>query len=219
MRSGCSSSWRWPSGSASSHSASAPAGSESETSFGAARAPASPDLSTALQAEGRTGEAIEATEDYLALKPRDADALRELASLYLLQLSEAQQRYQLAQARATYLAPAAAVLQGINLGDKPLELDPISNAVSSEISTEGNAALAEAQQAAGQLVATYKRLAAAVPDDPTIQLQLADAATDVGDIATAVAAYEKYLRTPGIAEADKREVQRILKQLRSQTGG
>src|SRR5712691_11865882 len=45
------------------------------------------DLSTALQTEGKTSDAIEALQGYLQLKPKNADALRELAGLYLAQAS------------------------------------------------------------------------------------------------------------------------------------
>jgi Flp pilus assembly protein TadD len=177
------------------------------------------DLSTALQANGRTDEAVEAIEEYLALKPKDTDALRQLAGLYLVQVSDAQQRYQLAQARAAFLAPAAAVFQGINLDNKPLDLDAVSNAVSSEISKDGNAALGEAQQAAASAVDAYRRIAAATPKDPTVQLELAQTATDAGDYGTAVAAYEKYLDLVPPTDPTARQVKSILKQLQSQTGG
>lgn len=177
------------------------------------------DLSTALQAEGRTQEAIEALEGFIALKPKNADALRELASLYLVRVDEAQQRYQIAELRAAYLATGSAVFQSINLGGRPLDVDAVSNAVSTELSKESNAALGEAQQTSALLVETYRRLAAATPDDPSVQLQLADAAQSAGDLATTIAAYEAYLDAPGVAEVDKLEIRRLLKQLQAQTSG
>ena len=124
-----------------------------------------------------------------------------------------------ASSGASYLAPRGAVLQGITLDGKPLELDSFSNAVGSVFAQESNAALGTYQEASSQLVATYRRLAVATPDDPSVQLQLADAAQDIGDVATAIAAYETYLRTPGISEIDKRQIRRIIKQLQAQTAG
>ena len=41
------------------------------------------DLATAYQAEGDIDQAVEAMASYTALKPKDTDALRELAALYL----------------------------------------------------------------------------------------------------------------------------------------
>ena len=177
------------------------------------------DLATAFQAKAETGDAIDALESYIALRPKDADALRELAALYLMQLGEAQQEYQIAELRTGYLGATGAALQSINLGGRPLDLDAISSAVSSVMSQDTNAALGKAQQASTQLVDTYKRLAEATPDDPSVQLQLADAAQRGGDLPTAIAAYQTYLKSPGVAEIDKRQIRRLLKQLRAQVPG
>ncbi len=65
------------------------------------------DLSTAHQAAGNTDEAIDALESYVQLRPKDTDALRELAALYLQKASAAQERAQIYQARADYFAPGA----------------------------------------------------------------------------------------------------------------
>jgi tetratricopeptide (TPR) repeat protein len=177
------------------------------------------DLANAYQAEGETALAIEALEGFIDLRPKNDDALRQLASLYQAQVRSAQEDYQIAELRTTFLAPTSSVLQGITLDGKPLALDPISTAVGSTLSEESNAALSAYQQASTQLVATYRRLAVATPDDPTIQQLLAKAALDIGDVGTAVAAYEAYLRFPGISDVDKREIQRIIKQLQAQTAG
>jgi cytochrome c-type biogenesis protein CcmH/NrfG len=174
------------------------------------------DLATALQAEGETEEAIEALENYVELKPKDTDALRELAALYLVLVGDAQQRYQEAQLRASYLAPTANVLQSITLDGKPLEMDPISNAVTSAISQETSAALQQAQQAATDSVATYRKIAALTPKDPTVQLELGEAARNAGDAATAIAAYEKYLELVPANDPTRREVRRVLTELRAQ---
>ena len=57
------------------------------------------DLATAYQAEGDIDEAVEAMTSYVALKPKDTDALRELAALYLQKASTAQERAQIYQVR------------------------------------------------------------------------------------------------------------------------
>ena len=67
------------------------------------------DLATAHQAAGNTDEAIQALESPVSLRPRDGDALRQLAAQYLQKLDEAQQRTRIAQLREAYLAPGVAV--------------------------------------------------------------------------------------------------------------
>jgi tetratricopeptide (TPR) repeat protein len=170
------------------------------------------DLATALQAEDDLDGAIQALEDLTALRPRNTDALRELAGLYLRKSEDAQQRAQLAQLRASYLAPGAALIGSINLGDKPLDVDPINEAVGSTYSEEANAAYADAQSASQSAVAAYKRIAAASPRDPNVQLELAQTAQSASDYATAIAAYKKFLKlAPDDPSAP--DVKRLLKQL------
>jgi tetratricopeptide (TPR) repeat protein len=173
------------------------------------------DLATAQQAAGNTDGAIEALEELVALRPKNVDALRELGGLYLAKASEAQQRAQIAQLRAAYLAPSSSVTGLFQLDGKSVELDPISSAVSGELSTEFQTALNEAQQASASAVDSYRRIAAATPKDPNVQLELAQAAQGAGDYGTAVAAYEAFLR---LAPEDPTapEVKRILAQLRQQ---
>jgi cytochrome c-type biogenesis protein CcmH/NrfG len=62
----------------------------------------------------------------------------------------------------------------------------------------------------------YEQIAAASPKDPTVRLELAQAAEDAGDYATAISAYETFLK---LAPDDPTspEVRRILKQLRLQS--
>ena len=170
------------------------------------------DLATAHQAEGDVDDAIEAMTSYVALRPKDADGLRELAALYLQQSSEAQERMQIYQYRSTYLAPGAIRDTIFQLGGAPLEPDPITNAVSTEYETAIATASSEMQAASAQAVEQYKKLAKLQPDDPTVQLELAQSAQSAGDVATTVAAYEAFLRlAPDDPTAP--EVKRILKQL------
>ncbi|MCZ7589372.1 MAG: tetratricopeptide repeat protein [Gaiella sp.] len=57
-----------------------------------------------------------------------------------------------------------------------------------------SAALQDAQTEAALAVDAYKRLVALQPDDPNVQLELAQAAQQVGDAQTAIAAYEQFLK-------------------------
>jgi cytochrome c-type biogenesis protein CcmH/NrfG len=172
------------------------------------------ELAEAHQADLNTDGAIEALERFVQLRPKNTDVLRQLAALYLAKADEAQTRANEANARAAYIAPGATVASSILIDGKPLDADPISSAVSQELSVAVQTALGEAQQASASAVTTYQKLAAAAPRDPSVQLELADAATTAGDTATAIKAYKTFLR---IAPDDPTavEVRRILKQIQA----
>ena len=177
------------------------------------------DLATAYQAKAETDDAIEALESYVALRPKETDALRELAALYLVKVTDAQQKYQLAELRTAYLAASAPVFQTFTLDGRPLDLDAVSSAVSSVMSEDSNAALQEAQEAATSSVDAYRKIAALTPDDPTVQLELGEAARNAGDTGTAVTAYKRYLVLVPPNDPTAREVKRLLKTLSTGTPG
>lgn len=169
------------------------------------------DLATAYQSEGDIDQAIQAMQDYVALKPKDTDGLRELAALYLQQASEAQERAQIYQVRSDYLAPGSIRDTIFQLGGSPLSPDPITNAVSTSYDAEISAAASEIQAASAQAVEQYRKIAALQPKDPTVQLELAQAAQSANDTVTLIAAYEAFLKlAPDDPTAP--EVRRILKQ-------
>ncbi|HEY6112917.1 MAG TPA: hypothetical protein VIV37_02345 [Gaiellaceae bacterium] len=169
------------------------------------------DLSTAYQAEGDIDQAVEAMQSYIALKPKDTDALRELAALYLQKASTAQERAQIYQVRSDYLAPGSIRDTIFQLSGSPLAPDPITNAVSTSYEREISAAASEIQAASAQAVEAYRKITELQPTDPTVQLELAQAAQSANDIATVIAAYEAFLK---LAPDDPTaaEVRRILKQ-------
>ncbi len=175
------------------------------------------DLATAHQAEGNTDDAIEALESFVSLKPKNAAALVDLASLYLVKAEEAQRRAQVANARAAYLAPGASIASITQLGGSPLEPDPISSAVDTQLSGIVQAELGAAQQAASQAVDAYRRRAATEPRNALYQLELAQTAESANDVTTAVAAYEKFLELEP-EDPNAVDVERRLKQLRAQSG-
>jgi len=176
------------------------------------------DLATAHQAAGNTDEAVEAMTSFVALKPRNTDALRELAALYLQQASTAQERAQIYQMRSDYLAPGSIRDTVFQLGGSPLAPDPITNAVSTSYDQEIQAAASQIQTAAAQAVEQYRRIAEIQPNDPTVQLELAQAAQSANDTATVIAAYEAFLKlAPDDPTAP--EVRRILKQYKQFSQG
>ena len=172
------------------------------------------DLSTAQQAAANTDGAIEALEGYVQLRPKDTDALRELAALYLQKASDAQQRAQIYQARSDYYAPGGIRDSLFTIGGSSLEPDPITNAVSAGYEQKISAASSEIQSASAQAVEQYRKIAALHPTDPSVQLELAQAAQSAYDFTTAVAAYKAFLElAPDDPTAP--EVRRLLKQLGS----
>lgn len=169
------------------------------------------DLATAHQAAGNTDDAIEALQNYVALRPKNTDALRELAALYLQKASAAQERAQIFQVRSDYLAPGSIRDTIFQLKGSPLTPDPITNAVSTAYDREISAAASEIQAAAAQAVEMYRKITQVRPKDPSAQLELAATAQSANDIATTIAAYEAFLKlAPDDPTAP--EVRRLLKQ-------
>jgi tetratricopeptide (TPR) repeat protein len=170
------------------------------------------DLSTAQQAAGNTDDAIEALQSYVALRPKNTDALREVAALYLQKASAAQERAQIFQARSDFLAPGGIRDTIFQIGGSPLEPDPITNAVSTSYDREISAAVSEVQSSSAQAVEMYRKITEIQPNDPSVQLELAQAAQSANDVATTIAAYKAFLKlAPDDPTAP--EVRRLLKQL------
>lgn len=159
-----------------------------------ASAPAKRALATALQEDGQTGEAITVLTQYLEQRPKDEEALRELAGLHLGKATAAAQDAQLAQLRASYLTFGTTFSTPLQLDNgTPLIQDPIDQALSAELSSEVTAAYTRAQTSYQQAEETYDKLAAVAPRDPNIQLELAQAAQQSGNTAKAISAYERFL--------------------------
>ena len=172
------------------------------------------DLSTALQADGQTDKAIDAQKQVVVLTPKDSDALRTLAGLYLAQVTAKQQEAQLAQFRTAY--PGAG--QGFpgalqSPTGQSLVDDRISVILNTQGSTEIQKLIGEAQTASAGAVAAYKSIVKLTPNDPNIQLELAQAAQQAGDAPSAIAAYTAFLK---LAPDDPNApiVKQTLKQLR-----
>jgi len=152
-------------------------------------------LSIALQTDGQTDGAIDAQKRVVVLAPKDADALRELAGLYLAQSAAKQQRAQLIQLRAIY-AGAGQNFPGsfVSPTGQSLVDDKISVALNAQSSAAIQQLATEARAASTNAVAAYKKIVVLQPGDPNVQLEFAQAAQQAGDVASAVAAYEAFLK-------------------------
>jgi cytochrome c-type biogenesis protein CcmH/NrfG len=151
------------------------------------------DLARAYEAKSKTDQAITALDGYLRLRPKDTDALGELAGLYLSQAEKARNQAIAAQAALSAsgfntIAPTSGRLSSA------IGQDPITAASSGQANTAFTSAYQKMQGAYTAAVGAYKRVAAASPRDPSVQLQLAQTAENAGDTTTAVAAYKKFLR-------------------------
>ena len=152
-------------------------------------------LATALQEDGQTAEAIVVLNSYLDLRPKDKEALQELAGLHLSRANVLAREAQEAQVRASYLTFGSTFSVPLDLGKgATLGPDPIDEAISTQANQAVNAAYTAAQTSYQAAEETYDRLAVAAPRDPNVQLELAQAAQQSGDTVKAIAAYEKFLK-------------------------
>jgi Flp pilus assembly protein TadD len=176
------------------------------------------DLSTALQTEGDTAGAIDALNQAITLKPRSPDAYRELAGLHLTRASEYQQQLQQAQITAAFRAPGTAFPSLTTKSGQATLTDPLDNAISTGATDDFSTLYQQASSEAAAAVTAYTRLAALQPNDPNVQLELAQAAQQVGDSTTAIAAYQRFLKlSPDDPNASV--VQAQLKELRKNASG
>jgi regulator of sirC expression with transglutaminase-like and TPR domain len=128
--------------------------------------------------------------------------------------TERQSDAKILQVRAAFRAPSQGFPDLTGPAGQSIFPDRVSNAVNSQASGEISAALQDAQTEATLAVDAYKRLVTLQPNDPNVQLELAQAAQQVGDAATAIAAYERFLK---LAPDDPSAavVRQQLKQLRA----
>ena len=152
------------------------------------------DLATALIQEGKNDEAITYLNQYVAARPKDEDALRELAGLHLSRALAQSQQAQEVQARAGYQTFGSTFGSSLQLGNgQTLPADPIDEALATRASEAVNTAFAAAQESFRKAEETYDKLALAAPRDPNVQLELAQAAQQSGNLVKAISAYERFL--------------------------
>jgi uncharacterized protein (TIGR02996 family) len=147
----------------------------------------------ALQEHGQLQQAVAALQNYTALKPKDADALRQLANLWGSLAAKARQDYDAAQADAqqvsaveTFATPSSDFL-------KQVEQNTIAQELAAEANARAGRAQARAQNAASQQERVYEQLTLLVPDDPSLFLSLGIAAQQANDAKSAIAAYKQFL--------------------------
>jgi len=152
-------------------------------------------LAAALELEGDTTGAIAALEDYTSRRPRDVDAKRELAGLYLSRADGLRTQAAAAQEEAsTALAGTAFAPPGSTQLGQALGQDPITEAVQTRVNERLNDVYTRMQTEYRLALSVYADIASLRPRDSTIQLELAQAAEAANDTQSAIAAYEKFLQ-------------------------
>jgi tetratricopeptide (TPR) repeat protein len=153
------------------------------------------ELATALETDGQTNEAIAVIGQYLTLRPKDEDALRQAAGLYQTRALEYQRRAADAQTRASYRSVGSTFVEGLELEEgQSLGEDPIDQAVAAVASEEVNAANEVASEAFRNAMQMYERIVALTPNDPNSQLELAQTAQQAGDYEKAITAYGRFVK-------------------------
>jgi cytochrome c-type biogenesis protein CcmH/NrfG len=159
------------------------------------------DLATAYETKQRTNDAIIALSQYTGLRPKDTDALAELASEYGQQANQYAQDYQATQQTASVLTPpfaafppAASSPFGKALTDPKALQDPISASLRAQAQAAQQTALSNYQTAQSNAEQTYQKLAKLTPKDPNAQYQLAQSADAAGDSKVAIAAYKAVIK-------------------------
>jgi tetratricopeptide (TPR) repeat protein len=167
-------------------------------------AEAQKDLATALQAENDVDGAIAAMEAYVELRPNDVDGLQQLAGLYTVKAGEAE-----ALARNAQIIGASAFFSS-ELFDPSSPLaqtltgDPITQFRQQQATSAFQEASVAAQAAYAKEVELWTKLTALRPDEANFQAQLARAAEQAGNTATAITAYERFLElSPDAPQAEQ----------------
>ena len=156
------------------------------------------DLATAYETKQRTNDAIVALSQYTSLRPKDGDALAELASQYGRQANQYATDYQNSLQAAAVLTPPFAAFPpastsplGKALNDPKALQDPISATLQEQAQATQQTAISNYQTSVKNAEDAYQKLAKLTPKDPTAQFQLAQAAESAGDTKVALAAYKR----------------------------
>jgi tetratricopeptide (TPR) repeat protein len=174
-------------------------------------------LADALQQNQRPDEAIAPLERYVKLRPRDQDALRELAGLYSSKANRINDEATLA-ALDYQIASTGQLVQPKLSGEAAqgfFQGGAIESAVITETSERYTELIQQAQAASKDAQRTYERIARLDPRDPQLQLLLASSAEQAGDLQAAIAAYERFLELAP-EDSSAPAVRRALKELRKQ---
>jgi len=175
-------------------------------------------LATAEEQKQKTTDAITALERYTALRPKDTNALTELAGEYAQQATNLQTQAQDSQSQSILadpsqglLPPSSTPLGKVFTSTSGLQ-SPITNVVSAASGNQSQSLYQQYTSLTSKQEDTYKKVASLSPHDASAQIQLGQAALNAGDSKTAIAAFKTFLKlAPTDPEASY--VRSTLKQL------
>jgi len=154
-------------------------------------------LATKYEQDNQDANAIAALTTYTTLRPKDTDALSELAGLDLQRASDWETVYEGLEEKAQALSPTSpfAPKSTSALGKAYASLtNPITSALQSDSTTAAENAYSQVYTYLGDRQSAYKKLAKLNPKDANTQYELGQASQDAGDSKTAITAYTTFLK-------------------------
>lgn len=157
-------------------------------------------LATALEQKHQTSDAINALERYSQLRPKDVNALTELAGQYAQQATNLQTQAQDAQTKLILADPSQGLVPS---GSTPLGKvftsttglkSPITNVIASTTGNDSQALYTQYTELTTKQEDVYKKVVALTPTDASAQIQLAQAALNANDRPTAIKALTRFLK-------------------------
>lgn len=151
-------------------------------------------LATALETKGDAAGAVPVLQRYVSQRPKDLDALRELAGLFqgqaqrLIQQEQAAQYVNQASLGGSTFGPPSTSKLG-----QALTPNAVNDAVSSQVNSVVGGLNTQVTTAYRNAVVAYQRIASASRTDPTAQFQLGLAAEQARDYPTAILAYHRFV--------------------------
>ncbi len=143
---------------------------------------------------------MNALERYTQLKPKDTNALNELAGQYAQQATNLQTEAQTAQEQSLLanpaqglLPPATSTLGKIFTSTTGLE-SPITSVVASSTGSNTQTLYTQYTSILTKQEDVYKKVAALTPTDASAQISLAQAALNASDTQTAIKAFKTFLK-------------------------
>ena len=162
-----------------------------------------------------TGQQVAELNRYLKLRPRDADALQQLAGLYLTQAGVAEQRAaflfaekERAEFGSTIQDPSSKLSEGLGS-------DPITEQIRNEASTNYATAIGEAQALYGKEAEVWQRVATIQPDEAAVFFELGRSSQQSGNTRAAISALERYLELAPEA-TDAQQIRQVVRELKQQ---
>jgi tetratricopeptide (TPR) repeat protein len=152
------------------------------------------ELADAYTQNDRPDDAIPVLNEYLDLRPNDADVVSQLAGLFMGQGARHQQEAALAQAEVQAASPGSLFAPPTGLVTQLRTQGEVSKALSSDANERLSEASSEAALAFQQARDMYKRLGELTPDDSSVQFSLAQASEQAGDFDSAIAAYKQFIK-------------------------